>query len=253
MHEFRLLKTGHADAAFNMGLDEAILESVSAGRVPPTLRFYGWTPSAVSIGYFQGLHEEVDVAACAERGVHVVRRITGGGAVFHQAELTYSIVVPEGHPLAPASIMESYRGLCGAIVSSLALLGVEASFAPINDILSGGRKISGNAQTRKRRCLLQHGTILLDVDVDTMFDLLRVPSEKAKGKLIQDVKARVTSLSAILGRPVSFAEVEDALERGLQAALDLSLRTEAPTAVELDRAGTIAAEKFADPSWTGRR
>jgi len=253
VHEFRLLKTGSADAAFNMGLDEAILESVAAGAQEPTLRLYGWKPAAVSIGYFQGLRDEVDTKACAARGVDVVRRITGGGAVFHQAELTYSVVIPEGHPLAPASILESYRLLCGGIVASLALLGVDSSFAPINDIVSGGKKVSGNAQTRKKRCLLQHGTILLDVDVELMFDLLKVPAEKAKGKLIADVKARVTSLSALLGRPVSYGEAEAALVAGFSESLELSFTPAEPTAEELGRARTIAGEKFADPSWTGRR
>ena len=98
----RLLRTGVARGAFNMGLDEAVLGSVSEGRQPPTLRFYGWNPPTVSLGYFQGLDDEVDREACRAAGVDVVRRITGGGAVFHDDELTYSVVIPERHPLARA-------------------------------------------------------------------------------------------------------------------------------------------------------
>ncbi|HBE46121.1 MAG TPA: lipoate--protein ligase family protein, partial [Spirochaetaceae bacterium] len=149
-HEFRLLETGFHTAAFNMGLDEALLGSVAEGKSLPTLRFYGWKPPAVSIGYFQGLHEEVDVDACRAAGVDVVRRITGGGAVFHHYEVTYSIVVPLSHQLARPNILDSYRLLLGGIIDGLALLGIEAEFAPINDIVTGGKKISGNAQTRKR-------------------------------------------------------------------------------------------------------
>ena len=132
----RILFTGLNSAFFNMGLDEAILESVAAGSCPPTLRFYGWTPSAISLGYFQGIHEEVDTQACREKGVDIVRRITGGGAVFHDTEVTYSIVIPEGHRLAPDSITDSYAILCAGIVEGLAILGVGSEFVPINDIVS---------------------------------------------------------------------------------------------------------------------
>lgn len=252
-HDFRLLRTGLLDAAFNMALDEAILESVASGAEKPTLRLYGWKPAAVSIGFFQGLHEEVDVESCAEHGVDIVRRITGGGAVFHQAEVTYSIAIPETSPLAPKSILDSYGILCAGVVEGLRLLGIESSFAPINDIVSGGKKVSGNAQTRKKNCLLQHGTVLLDVDVDLMFELLKVPSEKAKGKLIADVKERVTGVNAILGRKVDFQEAEEALAVGFSRALGAELADAKPSPAELDRAVEISRTKFADPSWTGRR
>ncbi len=115
-YEFRLLETGFHRAAFNMGLDEALLRSVAEGKSLPTLRFYGWAPPAVSIGYFQGLHEEVDAAACKTAGIDVVRRITGGGAVFHHHEVTYSIVLPLSHPLARPNILDSYRLLLGGII-----------------------------------------------------------------------------------------------------------------------------------------
>ncbi|MFA6505749.1 MAG: biotin/lipoate A/B protein ligase family protein [Treponemataceae bacterium] len=252
-YDFRLLRTGFHDAAFNMGFDEAILESVAAGVQKPTLRLYAWKPAAVSIGFFQGLRDEVDTDSCAAHGVDVVRRITGGGAVFHQAEITYSIVIPETSPLAPKSILDSYGILCGGVIEGLRGLGLESSFAPINDIVSGGKKVSGNAQTRKKNCLLQHGTVLLDVDVELMFDLLKVPAEKAKGKLIQDVKERVTGVNALLGRTVDYSEAEAAMASGFSKALDAFLTESGPSAVELDRAGEIARTKFADPSWTGRR
>ena len=249
----RILFTGLNSAFFNMGLDEAILESVAAGSCPPTLRFYGWTPSAISLGYFQGIHEEVDTQACREKGVDIVRRITGGGAVFHDTEVTYSIVIPEGHRLAPDSITDSYAILCAGIVEGLAILGVGSEFVPINDIVSAGRKISGNAQTRKKGCLLQHGTILLDVDEEKMFSLLMVPKEKAKGKLIEDVKARVGSLSAILGRPVGFTETASALEEGFVSALGLDPVREEPKEEELALAHRLAEEKFSRSWWVHKR
>jgi len=252
-HRFRLLETGPGKAFFNMGLDEAILGSVSSGLSLPTLRLYGWKPAAISIGYFQGARDEVDVDACRLQGVDIVRRITGGGAVFHADEVTYSIVVPESHALAPGSILESYRLICTGIVAGLKHLGVEAEFAPINDIVCGGRKISGNAQTRRLGCLLQHGTILLKVDVDRMFSLLKVPREKAIGRMISDAKARVTSLEEVLGRTIGFEEVRNALAAGFASALDLELEPGTPAAGELALAERLAADKFSTEAWTYRR
>lgn len=255
----RLLDTGAASAAFNMGLDEAILEEVAQGKSPPTLRFYAWTPPAVSIGYFQGMREEIDLAACDRLGVEAVRRVTGGGAVFHDAEVTYSLILPEGQILAPAEILESYRRICSGLVAGFGRLGVEAAFAPINDIVAGGKKISGNAQTRKQGCLLQHGTILLDVDAERMFALLLVPEEKLKGKLIENVKARVTGLRSLLGREVSYGEVARALADGCSEAWgrlgagSVVLEAGAPEARELERAATLAWEKYDSEEWKFRR
>ena len=258
-HNFRLLKTGFHSAVFNMGLDEAILDSVSQGLCLPTLRFYGWNPPAVSLGYFQGLQEEIDIEACKAFGIDAVRRITGGGAVFHHHEATYSIVIPLGHPLARPSIIESYRILLAGIIEGLAELGIRSEFAPINDIVSAGKKISGNAQTRKKGCVLQHGTIIIEVDVDLMFSILRVPQEKAKGKLIEDIKSRVTSIRSCLSLPdsVSFEELFGTtiaeLEKGFARALDLSYVRSEPTDLELQNAERLAQEKFSNNQWTARR
>ena len=159
-----------------MGLDEAILERRVRGHGSrrPCASTAG-IPPTVTLGYFQGLSDEVDREACVRGGVDIVRRVTGGGAVFHDAELTYSIVLPETHPLARPGILDSYRVLCAGIVEGLSLLGLKGEFVPLNDVLVGGKKISGNAQTRKRGCMLQHGTILLDVDVDGCSPCSRFP------------------------------------------------------------------------------
>jgi lipoate-protein ligase A len=250
-YPFRLLETGHRNGYYNMGLDEALLESAADGALP-CLRLYGWQPAAVSIGYFQGLLEEVNLESCKKHGVDVVRRISGGGAVFHQEELTYSIIMGEDHPLAEQDINQSYVRLCAAIVAGLRLMGINARFAPINDIIVGDRKISGNAQTRRRGCILQHGTILLDNNVNLMFDLLRVSSEKMRGRLIEDVKSRVTSIKA-QGVTVSFAEASAFLAEGFRCQLDLSFIPGGPTAAEEARAGMLAAEKFGARDWLYKR
>ena len=124
---WRILPYGENDAYLNMAIDEAICESVAAGG-PPTLRFYGWRPSAVSLGYFQCIEHEVDLAACEGAGIDIVRRRTGGGAVYHDqdGEITYSVIASE--TAFPKGILESYREICGWIIDSLALLGMYAEF-----------------------------------------------------------------------------------------------------------------------------
>lgn len=253
MDAFRYLETGEHAAAYNMGLDEAILESVAGGAQPPTLRLYAWKPYAVSIGYFQGVQDEVDLARCAELGIDVVRRLTGGGAVFHAQELTYSLVVPDSHTLVAGTILDSYRSICAGVMRGLQALGIHADFMPLNDVCAADKKLSGNAQTRKHGCVLQHGTILLGLDVDTMFSILKVPNEKLKGKLMQDVRARVSSVSDMLGRPVVYADAVPAFEQGFSEALGGLAPRSDPDRTEVSRAIELAAERFSSTAWTFRR
>src|SRR4030042_3608724 len=161
--QWRLLKTQNNSAFANMAIDRAVLVESSKAKVPPTVRFYTWKPPAISIGYFQSLKDEIDIDACKDLGVEFVRRITGGGAVFHDKELTYSIVIPESNPKVPKNILESDRRMCGAVIKGLKQLWIESKYAPINDIIVNNKKISGNAQTRKLKTVLKHGTILIDV------------------------------------------------------------------------------------------
>lgn len=251
--QWRLLLTGFNNAFVNMAVDKAVLVANSKGLVPPTIRFYGWKPAAISIGYFQSLEEEVDLDACKKLGVDYVRRITGGGAVFHEHELTYSIVIPESHPEIQGNIMESYGRICGALMKGLKQLDIESKYMPINDIVVNSRKISGNAQTRKNQTVLQHGTILLDVDVDKMFTLLRVPNEKIKDKLIADVKERVTSIKHVLGKTVSFNVVADAMKKGFEQEFSVELVEGKLTEEEKRFAKKFEQEIFGSWEWNHRR
>ncbi len=251
--QWRLLQTGFTNAYSNMAIDKAILVVNSEGNVPPTVRFYGWSPPAISIGYFQSLTEEIDIQACERFGVDYVRRITGGGAVFHEKELTYSIVVAESHPAIPKNILKSYGRICGAVMKGLLQLGIESEYAPINDIVTGGRKISGNAQTRKFETVLQHGTVLMDVDVDTMFSLLKVPNEKIKDKLIADVKQRVTSMKHILGKEIGFQEVARAMKRGFEEEFNVELIEGTLSNKERGLAKQFEEESFSTKEWNQRR
>lgn len=251
--QWRLLQTGFDTAFSNMAIDRAILVANSNGKVPPTVRFYGWLPPAISLGYFQSVTEEIDINACKKHGVDYVRRITGGGAVFHDKEVTYSIVIPEMHPSIPKNILQSYGRICNALLLGLQHLGIHGTYAPINDILVNGKKISGNAQTRKLNTVLQHGTILLGVDVDTMFSVLKVPNEKIKDKLIKDVKQRVTSIEHITGKRIPFDEVTQALKQGFEEEFHVELIQGTLTDQEKTLAAQFEKDCFSTPQWNHRR
>ncbi|MFW9890440.1 MAG: biotin/lipoate A/B protein ligase family protein [Candidatus Thorarchaeota archaeon] len=255
MEEVRFLGLTINDAYMNMAIDESIMLAMKAGNIPPTLRLYRWNPSAVSIGTFQGMTEEVDLDFCHSQEIDYIRRITGGGAVYHDfdGEITYSIILPKGHRLAPDDIIESYRLLCGGVVKALEHLGIVGEFKPINDVIAGGKKVSGNAQTRRHLCVLQHGTILLDLDVETMFSVLRVPQEKISDKMIADVKERVTSVRDLLNRAVSFDELAEALEVGFSKAMAIDLILGDLTTEEAQTAARLRSERYNQDEWNLRR
>ena len=251
--KWRLLKTENNSASNNMAIDRAVLVANSEGKVPPTVRFFTWKPAAISIGYFQSLEEEVDLDVCKKYGIDYVRRITGGGAVFHDKELTYSIVIPEDHFQIPKNIMESYGRICGALIKGLKQLGIESRYVPINDIVTNGKKISGNAQTRKAKTVLQHGTIIMDVDVEKMFSLLKVPNEKIRDKLISDVKQRVTSVKHILGEVISFKKAAEAMKIGFEEEFDVELNEGTLTKEEIELTKKFEKEFFSTREWNHRR
>jgi lipoate-protein ligase A len=225
---WRLINMRIEDAPTQMAIDEAIAYARTRNETPNTIRLYRWNPSAVSIGYFQNIEKEVNLAVCKEQGVDVIRRITGGGAVFHDynGEITYSLVAPNNDPKIPSDIMESYRLICGAIVNGLATIGVDSEFKPVNDIIAGGRKISGNAQTRRHGVVLQHGTVLVDSDIRKMFQVLRVSEAKISDKMIQAVEDRVTNIRKYLKRNVSFDEIRTALISGFEETFDIEMEDE---------------------------
>jgi lipoate-protein ligase A len=251
--KFRLLLTGHQDAATNMAVDESIMIHVGQKAAPPTIRLYGWKPPAVSIGYFQGLEEEIDLKICKKLGVDFIRRITGGGAVFHEDEVTYSLAIAQGNPLIPDNVLESYKVICQGIIQGLLEFGISSDFVPLNDIIVGGKKISGSAQTRRNRTILQHGTVLMDCDVEKMFSILKVPSEKLRDKLISDVKERVTSIKNVVLREVDFEEVCSALAKGFEISLNSELEQGELSETEISLANEIKRDRYSNLDWNNRR
>jgi lipoate-protein ligase A len=252
--DWRLIDMRIEDAPTQMAIDEAIALARLRYNTPNTIRLYRWNPSAVSIGYFQSLENEVNLDACREFGVDVIRRITGGGAVYHDynGEITYSFVVPESERCVPSDILESYQVICGAIVNGLRYLGVDSEFKPVNDIVAGGKKISGNAQTRRHGVILQHGTILVDSDLERMFQVLRVSDAKISDKLIKAVQERVTNIRKYLGKDVGFREVRDALVRGFEETFDVNLIAGGLTSEEEEMVKDLR-QKYLSNDWVHQR
>ena len=236
--KIRILETGNNMGPWNMAVDEFLLYNCKE----PILRIYGWSKPCISIGYFQNI-DEVDYKKCNDMNVDVVRRITGGGAVFHDMELTYSFVTKN----FPPSIMESYKEISELIIQALKKLGLEAKFSPLNDVTVNGKKVCGNAQTRKNNTLLQHGTVLLEVDVEKMFSLLNVPIEKISDKEISDVRNRVAGISK------TFDQVSDALKDSTIDVFGCELASFKLNQEELESCQKLVDEKFSSENWTFRR
>jgi lipoate-protein ligase A len=242
--KIRTLETGYNSGPWNMALDEVLMNCINCHHHNmPILRIYGWHPPTVSIGYFQSMDEEVDIKRCRQMGIDVVRRITGGGAVLHESELTYSFVTN----VYPKNIMESYNLICKPIVMCINKLGFNAKFAPLNDIIVNGKKVSGNAQTRKKDTLLQHGTILLNVNVEKMFSVLKVPSEKVKDKMIEDVKGRVMGLNK------TFEQVAYNLKESFSEKFGAEIIVDDLTIKEEESTKKLVKEKYTSDQWNRKK
>ncbi len=251
-NSWRLLITKTDSYKEQMAIDEANMEAIASGDSPPIVRVCYFKKPSVSIGFFQSVFKEVDVALCAKEGVEIFRRMTGGGAVYKdpQREINYSFIIPERDERVSLNVVESYKIICDAIIKGLnEEFGINAVFKPINDIVVNNKKISGNAQTRREGVILQHGTILLDVDYDKMFSLLKIPDEKIKGKMINSAKERVTSLSRELGRTVSFEDAERAIIRGFEDKFNVKLILDKLSRKEIERARFLYKYKYDTEEW----
>lgn len=238
-----------------MAIDEAILSARIQETVPDTVRFFMWNPSAVSIGRFQNVSKEVYLENCRDSGVDVVRRITGGGAVYHdrENEITYSVIVSE-KDLGSVDVFQAYRIICNGLIEAVKILGVNAGFNPGDpkqcpNITVNGRKISGSAQSRKRGILLQHGTLLLDVDLKKMFTVLRVPWAKTRMAVVSVAKEKITSVKQEMGSRISIEEAYRALIKGFEKTFETQLEEEELTSYELETATKLCKQKFSTKEW----
>ena len=268
---WRVLNTGFADGATNMAVDEAVMWAVLEGKSLPTIRFYGWEPFCLSIGYAQSMAKEVDLERCRVAGIDCVRRPTGGRAVLHGDELTYSIVAPQDEPRVAGGIVESYRRLSLGLVQGLADLGVDACEAapqrgPVKEtsavcfdapshyeVTVGGHKLIGSAQMRRKGMVLQHGSLPLYGDITRILDYLRLPSEDRRSELRSELAAKATTLEAVLGRTVPFDLVAESMAHGFGSRLDLELAPGTLTPYEEELAAGLRRDKYATTDWNLQR
>ena len=246
--------------AWNMALDEAIMDAVAAGEALPTLRFYAWEPPCLSLGKRQPL-DGVDLARCRADGVDVVRRATGGFAILHTDELTYSIAIRPDDPRSDGAILDAYRKLSQGLMAGLRLLGATPEMNPVvpggvhnasaacfevpsaYEIVVGERKLIGSAQARPAGRVLQHGSLPLVGNIARVARYLAYEREDERAALAQHLRERATTASAALGRAVGYDEAAEAMARGFAAALNLSFEPGEPTAAELAVAQSRLAEK----------
>ena len=235
-----------------MAIDEAIMRARMEGKVPDTVRLYAFSPSSVTIGRFQSVVHDVNLEEARRLGIPVVRRITGGGSVFHDefGEITYSVIIGEDYHPALRNIQESYRYLAGPLVNALRELGLYAGFSGLNDVVANGKKISGSAQTRRKGVILQHGTFMYATRVEILGKVLRVSKEKLRDKGISSIWERVTTLERE-GIKLSRWEAYELLRNSFFNAFPLGEGE--LTDYELELAERLIEERYGNPEWNEMR
>lgn len=264
--QWRLLLSHPADGPTNMAVDEAIMHGIAEGQSPPTLRFFAWTPPCLSLGYTQPA-ADADSGRIAALGYGLVRRPTGGRAILHTDELTYSINAPQSDPRVAGGVLESYRRLSEGLMRGLQLLGAPArndstagsrpteSRADNNpvcfvtpshyEIAAHGKKLIGSAQARKRGVVLQHGSLPLTGDMTRICDALRYADERQRAAAKKRLRARAATLEQAIGRAVSWSEAAEAMTQGFAETLELDLIPAPLTEAELARASELRSIKYA--------
>lgn len=281
--EWRLIKDSYHNGFINMAVDEAIMIAHKNGLVSPTIRFYQWSPPAVSLGYFQDLKKEINVKVCQDIGIDIVRRPTGGKAVLHDQELTYSFIIKENDPLVNDSILETYKKISGGIIRGLSYLGIKAELVPLRGKLENhlldrsdkarihhldfksicfsvpsqyevqveGKKIVGSAQVRKGGVVLQHGSLLIKLEKDKLFSVFNFPSVQIREKLKSKFKA--TSLEEILKRKIDFSELSNILPRGFEEEFGVRLVESKLTEPEENIFKDLLENKYLTYEWNYKR
>lgn len=266
---WRLINDLPATGAWNMAVDEAIMISAGAGDALPTLRFYDWSPACLSLGYGQRV-AIVDYDRLEAAKLGIVRRPTGGGAILHIEEVTYSVVLPADHELAKGSIVESYRRISAALTAGLSLLGVKIQADSPDGVIEQpaacfetpshyeptvqGKKLIGSAQARKYNAVLQHGSIPLKGDIARIYDVLAYDTGNERERAKENLRLRACTLTdALDGRIKTYQQVAEALAQGFESVLGITFEGAGLSKKEAACAGELSCEKYGQESWTARR
>ena len=273
---WHFINSGKCRASFNMALDEALLEWHSKEEIGPVLRFYEWEPATLSIGYFQRVEKEINMDEVKNQGLGFVRRPTGGRGVLHEHELTYSVIVSESYPNMPETVTEAYRVISGGLLEGFRNLGLDATFsipqtvqqsddlkkpksavcfdAPSwYELVVEGKKVAGSAQTRQKGVILQHGAILLSLDIDKLVSLFTFKSEVQREQTRKSLPEKAVAIDQLVDRPVTVSECSDAFSKGFELALDMELQPMELTEQQLQYVLEIERTKYANDDWTFRK
>jgi lipoyl(octanoyl) transferase len=251
----------------NMAIDEAIFREYQRTDTPPTLRLYSWSPPSVSLGYFQATWKEVNVEACRRYSVNIVRRPTGGKAVHHENDLTYSVIASERNPLFPPDILGTYKVISGCIALGLSELGIEAEMESVGrldhddslkvacfsspsryELLVKKKKICGSAQLRSKGVFLQHGSILVDFDPLKTCNLL-LPRRGDQTRQAKKLQESVTSINEQVGASVSVENICHVIKKSFEKKLAIELVEGCLTPQEESLKSQLMNDKYMNDRW----
>jgi lipoate-protein ligase A len=272
MHKiWRLILSPPLTGAMNMALDECLLYSAASKRMPPTLRLYTWNLPTLSLGYAQSI-SDVDFISLERFGWGLVRRPTGGRAILHTDELTYSVTASIDDPIMSGSLLESYHRISEALLSALSILGIHASAdsvyptrvtsagkepvcfeVPSNyEITVAGKKLIGSAQARKNNAVLQHGSLPLFGDLTRITWVLKYENEEKKNRSQAALLAHAGTIASLTGLQISFDQAQNAFIEGFSKTLDISFSISEPSNDELKIVEELEITKYGSPVWTQR-
>ena len=272
MNTWRLLYTPPSTGAWNMAVDESILEHIHRGKALPTLRLYSWNPPCLSLGHAQSF-ADVDMERVKAHGWEIVRRLTGGRAILHTDELTYSVTGNASDPILSGSILESYNRLAQALMFAVRELGLPVEMkehspagepATLNlnpvcfevpstyEITVEGKKLIGSAQARKKEGVLQHGSLPLTGDLTRICQALVFKDEAARENAAQRLLARATTVESIISVKTDWETAAQAFVKGFEAQLGIRFQRGELSRSESERANELVKEKYANPAWTER-
>ncbi|WP_239706320.1 MULTISPECIES: biotin/lipoate A/B protein ligase family protein [unclassified Mammaliicoccus] len=272
---WHFVNTKSSNPFYNMAVDEALMNFVSREEIDPVIRFYTWNPATLSMGYFQKLTKEIDIEKVKEKGFGLVRRATGGRGVLHDKELTYSVIVPESHPNMPQTVTEAYRVISEGLLEGFKALGFEAYFSVPKskeareklksprssvcfdapswyELVVEGRKIAGSAQTRQKGVILQHGSILQDINVDELFDMFTYRNDRLKEKMKAAFMDKAIAINDISDRHITLEEMETAFYEGFKKGLNIEFKPLEFTESQKEEIKHLE-DKYRSEEWTYRK